>query len=227
MTLTIPSVAGPALPLKEAARHPLRYLLPLGFFLAAAAMLVASIRQPYWRMTLRAPQYPSGLRVVGYVDHITGDVAELDELNHYIGMKPLNEAAKVEKSVGRLSLWAFGLILLVAGSLIHNRKAAYLVIPALLFPAIFLLDLHLWLQHFGHHLDPRAPLSSAIKPFTPPVLGEGRIAQFRTIAEVGRGLALATWASGLILVGLWFHRRAYKPLVEQVSHPVAAPESNA
>lgn len=210
----IPAVIGPPVPLTEAAHHPIRYLLPLICFGVAAALLVLSSSQPYWRLTLKAPQYPHGLRVVGYVNHISGDVSELDELNHYIGMKPLNDAAKVEKSVGIATLWAFAVILLFAGTLIHSRWAALLVIPALLFPAIFLFDLHYWLQNFGHHLDPRAPLSSAIKPFTPPVLGEGKIAQFRTIARAGYGLILAAYASLFILVGLWFHRRAYKPLVD-------------
>jgi hypothetical protein len=79
---------------------------------------------------------------------------------------------------------------------------------------IFLADLQYWLANFGQNLDPTAPLSSSIKPFVPPVLGEGKIAQFRTVAEPGVGLWLAIAASVVILVGLWFHRRAYKPLVE-------------
>jgi nitrous oxidase accessory protein len=210
----IPAVIGPAVPLREAARHPVRYLLPLICFGAAAVLLILSVSQPYWRMTLHAPQYPHGLRVVGYIDHITGDVSELDELNHYIGMKPLNQAARIEKSVGVAALWTFAVVLLMAGTIVHNRWTALLVIPALLFPAIFLLDLHLWLAHFGHNLDPHAPLSSAIKPFTPPVLGEGKIAQFRTVARAQWGLYLATYASACILAGLWFHRAAYKPLVD-------------
>jgi hypothetical protein len=88
-----------------------------------------------------------------------------------------------------------------------------LALPALLFPLIFLADLQFWLANFGQNLDPTAPLSSSIKPFVPPVLGTGKIAQFSTTAQPGVGLWLAIVASGLILVGLWFHRRAYKPLV--------------
>ena len=87
-------------------------------------------------------------------------------------------------------------------------------LPALLFPAIFLADLQFWLANFGQHLDPKAPLSSSIKPFIPPALGEGHIAQFSTTAVPAIGLWLAILASALILVGLYFHRRAYKPLVE-------------
>jgi hypothetical protein len=53
-----------------------------------------------------------------------------------------------------------------------------------------------------------------VKPFVPPVLGEGFVGQFRTVAGPDVGLTLAFIASAVILVGLWAHRRAYKPLVE-------------
>lgn len=212
----IQTVAGPRIPWPEARRHPLRYLLPTLFFAAAAVALLSSIPQPYWKMTLRAPQYPGGLTVSGYINRMEGDVHEIDSLNHYIGMRPLDQAARVERQVAVTSLWAFA-GLLVLGTVIHNRLSALLVLPALLFPACFLIDLHFWLAHFGQHLDPHAPLSSAIKPFTPPVLGMGKIGQFRTFAAAGEGLIRATYASGLILVGLVLHRAAYKPLVTHVA----------
>jgi hypothetical protein len=74
--------------------------------------------------------------------------------------------------------------------------------------------MYFWLRNFGLNLDPTAPLSSSIKPFVPPVLGVGKLAQFVTITEVQIGFYLALGASVCILIGLYFHRRAYKPLVE-------------
>ena len=64
------------------------------------------------------------------------------------------------------------------------------------------------------NLDERAPLSGAIEPFVPPLLGEGTIGQFRTVATWESGLYLSILASILILIGLYFHRKAYKPLME-------------
>jgi ABC-type polysaccharide/polyol phosphate export permease len=151
--------------------------------------------------------------VTAYVNHLTGDVAEIDGLNHYIGMRPLNEAAIFERTISIYGIVVLALLILAA-VYVHNRWAALLALPALLMPVIFLADLQYWLANFGQNLDPTAPLSSSIKPFVPPVLGEGKIAQFRTVAEPGVGLWLAIAASVVILVGLWFHRRAYKPLVE-------------
>ncbi|RMF87141.1 MAG: cytochrome C [Nitrospinota bacterium] len=213
MTETMEKFIGPRTPAELIAQHRLRYLLPTLFLGLAALCLLVSIFLPYWRMTLLAPQYPGGLQVQVYLNRLTGDVREIDLLNHYIGMRPLEEAAQLERS---LSIAAIVIItlLVIAAIYIHNRWAALLSLPAVLFPALFLGDLAYWLRDFGQNLDPRAPLSSAIKPFVPPLLGEGVVAQFRTIATVDTGFYLAGLASLLILVGLYCHRRAYKPLVE-------------
>ena len=204
---------GPRVSPELMAARRVRYLLPTLAFGVAALLLVASIFLPYWRMTLLAPQYPDGLRVAAYLNHLEGDVREIDGLNHYIGMRPLGEAAKLERSLSIAALLVIAL-LVVAAIYIHNRWAALLTLPALLFPAVFLADLHYWLRHFGTNLDPGAPLSSSVDPFVPPVLGRGVVGQFATVATPGTGLMLAAIASLAILVGLWLHRRAYKPLVE-------------
>ncbi len=204
---------GPRVPAAELAANRGRYLLPTLLLVVATLLLLVSFFQPYWRMTLHAPQYPKGLHVQAYLDRLEGDVAEIDGLNHYIGMRPLNEAAQFERSISAISIVVMGL-LVVAAVFVHSPWAAVAALPAVLFPAIFLLDLYFWLHNFGQNLDPTAALSSSIKPFTPPVLGEGFVGQFRTVAGGDTGLILATVASGVILVGLFFHRRAYKPLVD-------------
>jgi copper chaperone NosL len=102
----------------------------------------------------------------------------------------------------------------LAAIYIHNRWAALLALPAVAFPALFLADLYFWMRHFGTNLDPTAPLSSSIDPFVPPVLGRGTVGQFATVAAPGSGLWLAFAAAAVIVVGLWLHRRAYKPLVD-------------
>ena len=212
MTDSMERLVGPRVSAAEMKAHRVRYWLPTLFFVVAAVLLMISILQPYWHLTLHAPQYPKGLMVTAYVNHLEGDVAEIDGLNHYIGMRPLNEAATFERTISIYGIVVLALLMLAA-VYIHNRWAALLALPALLMPVIFLADLQYWLANFGQNLDPTAPLSSSIKPFVPPVLGEGKIAQFSTVAEPGIGLWLAVAASGVILIGLWFHRRAYKPLV--------------
>ena len=91
----------------------------------------------------------------------------------------------------------------------------------MLFPGVFLLDLYLWMSHFGMNLDPEAPLSNAIEPFVPPILGTGTIGQFKTVATPGIGLWLATTASIILIIALFFHRRAYLPLLRNRSKATA------
>lgn len=213
MSESVEKIIGPRVPEEEMRVHRGRYLAPTILFLLAALLLVVSVFLPYWQLTLHAPQYPSGLTVEAYLTKLTGDVNEIDGLNHYIGMRPLDEAAPFEKSVSVLGVVVVALLILAA-VFVHSRWAALLALPALLFPVIFLVDLQYWLANFGQNLDPAAPLSSSVKPFIPPVLFEGKIAQFRTVASPGIGLWMAIAASVLILVGLYFHRRAYKPLAD-------------
>ncbi len=213
MSDNLERIIGPRVPTGEAQAHWARYLTPALLFAVAAVLLIISIFTPYWQLTLHAPQYPKGLTVQAYVNRLEGDVQEIDGLNHYIGMRPLNEAAAFERSIAIIGIVGLALLILAA-VYVHNRWAALLALPALLLPLIFLADLQYWLANFGQNLDPKAPLSSSIKPFVPPVLGEGKIAQFSTWAVPDVGLWLAIAASVLIASGLWFHRRAYKPLVD-------------
>jgi hypothetical protein len=213
MANQLKDIVGPRIPAEEIRTNRTRYLLPALLFSVAALLLILSIFFPYWRLTLNAPQYPKGLTVQAYVDRVEGDVQEIDGLNHYIGMRPLDEAAAFEKSIAVIGIIGVALLILAA-IFIHSRWAALLALPALLLPVVFLADLQFWLANFGQNLDPTAALSSSVDPFVPPVLGEGIIAQFSTWAVPDVGLWMATAASLLIAVGLWSHRSAYKPLVD-------------
>ena len=213
MSKTWQAIVGPRTPAGVEGEKRVDYMLPTIFLGLAAFCLIISIFFPYWNLTLEAPQYPKGLHVQTYVNRLEGDVQEIEGLNHYIGMKPLSEAAQLERS---LSIMLIGVTaLLVVGAIfIHTKWAALLALPAVLYPAIFLADMYYWLRNFGQNLDPTAALSSYIEPFIPTILGEGLIGQFKTISSLGVGFYLALLASILILIGLYFHRRTFKPLVD-------------
>lgn len=198
--------------LPDGSQHSLAdYLLPTAALMLAALLLTTSIFVPYWSMTLVAPQYPKGLTVDVYINHLEGDIQEVDALNHYLGMPKLDEGGRLERSIAVYTLLAFGL-LLVATIFIHNQWAALLALPAVGFPLVFVADLWLILYRYGHSIDPKSALGSAIDPFTPKLVGEGTIGQFSTHASFELGFFLAVAASIVILIGLWLHRRAYKPL---------------
>lgn len=189
------------------------FLLPTALLMLAALLLMISVFLPYWRMTLLAPQYPKGLAVSVYVNHLEGDVREIDQLNHYLGMPPLDQGGQFEREISMVAIIALAL-LVMAGVFVHNRWAGLLAIPALAYPLVFLADLWWILYRYGHSIDPTSPLGGAIDPFTPPLFGEGTIGQFSSYAEAQSGLLVAVAAVFVTLLALWFHRAAYKPVVE-------------
>jgi len=209
----IDHIIGPRVDQSDLQRHGMKYGAPGFLLLIARVLLLVAIFVPFWHMELVAPQYPNNLQLTAYVNHLAGDVDEINSLNHYIGMRPLEEAAQIERSVGVYVLILFVVMLEFAGY-IHSRWAVLLVLPVLTFPGVFLIDLYLWMSHFGMNLDPSAPLSNSVDPFVPPILGSGFIGQFETISSAGPGLILSTMASVVMVVALYFHRRAYLPLVK-------------
>lgn len=214
MTTFLNSLVGPRVPQDELRAHRVRYMTPTVVFMIARILLLVSIFFPFWHMELEAPQYPNGLFLTAYCNHLTGDVREIDGLNHYIGMRPLGEAAAFERGA---AVWMIlAMVLLVEGAaFVHSKWAVLLALPAIAFPLGFIVDLYLWMRTFGLNLDPKAPLSKSVKPFVPTVIGEGGIGQFKTYAEFGTGYWLAVAGALCIVVGFFFHWRAYRPLTRR------------
>ena len=191
-------------------------LLPSVLLILAGVLLFQSMEHPYWNMHLDAVQYEyrGGLDILVYIDEMKGkdpqfdELRELNNLNHYIGMRKLDEAAEFERSIAVPSLYAFISILgfiAVSRLIIPKRWSKFLWVLALaplLFPAVFIGDLYYWLRDSGQNLDPTAPFSSSIHPFTPPVWGEGTVGQFHTVANLDAGFQLAFYASLCILLAM-------------------------
>lgn len=164
--------------------------------LLGAVLMVAAYWLPWWHFHMTAPQYPKGLDLVIYLHGVTGDVQEINIINHYIGMAHLDEAAKWERAhaLSLLALIALSVLLLVNN--LGRKLNSVLVAIAAALPAGFLLDTFYWMYRFGHELDPRAPVE--IAGFTPTLFGEGKIGQFVTQAGPSAGFVVA--AVGAVLV---------------------------
>lgn len=166
----------------------------------AATLILVAMFFPFWNLKLHAPQYPNGLHATVWITHVTGDVAEIDGLNHYIGMRPLADAGMTER---QLAVFAVPLMAgMAALSGLRRRWMWLLAVPAIGFPVIFVADLFYWLYTFGNNLDPTAALSSSIKEFTPSIFGEGKVGQFRTTATFTAGFWLSALAAWLLLLSL-------------------------
>src|SRR5688572_29234671 len=60
--------------------------------LLAAVMLATTAVLPLWHMHFFAPQYPKGLHLTAYGTSLEGDLVELNALNHYIGVTPIDDS---------------------------------------------------------------------------------------------------------------------------------------
>ena len=174
-----------------------RALLALG----AAALVAVSTTLPLWTMTMKAPQYRHGLRLHVYGTHIAGDIREINILNHYIGMPPL-ETPQLE-----IALFPFGIALLIALCLaapLHRHLWRLATAALVLTPLAILVDLQWRLYVFGHSFDPKAPIR--LQAFTPPVIGSNTMWNFETSAMVSSGFLCFVAAALLLAVGGWFFR---------------------
>ena len=164
-----------------------------------AILLLSSFFMPYWEMHLAAPQYPDGLHVYTYLNGVRGDTAEINELNHYIGMGKIETAAEFERSVA----WIMIMGLAVGGVLIgairfKMRRIFYL--PPVLFILGFLADFTYQMYRFGHDLNPHAPIT--LTPFMPTLVGEGKIGQFTSVAFFSTGFWMAVVSCAIFLFAL-------------------------
>ncbi len=216
--MNLTRIIGPRLPAGISPEQAKAFRRPTVMFTTAAILLAASVMLPYWTLRMTAPQYPQGLTVNAYVNRLVGDVGELEGLNHYIGAASFSDAATFERSVAVVAVLTVA-GLLVAGWFIHSRWVLLVAAPTVLFPLFFIADLQFWLWRFGHDLDPLAPFSAAVGEFTPPIFGPAKIAQFETLALPHFGLIAAAAAAVLTAIGLWQHRKVFKPLIDSVGAP--------
>lgn len=167
---------------------------------AGSVVLGLSVRAPFWRMELVAPQYPKGLNLRVYLNRVEGDVDEVNTLNHYIGVGKLELGAVIERALGIPATCALATLLL-AGSVaaaLRRRWASLLALPAVGFPAGFVVDLSYWMHRLSTNLDPHAPIK--MKNITFALSGETKVAQFvsRTAFDHGFDLAVAAAIAALV-----------------------------
>ena len=149
--------------------------------LAAILLLLLGGVLPLWRISLVAPQYAEGLTLDMYAYQIVAgnngqDLAEINTLNHYIGMKPIAQADFLEMKVLPFAIGVFALLGLRAAVLGRIITLVDLSVLFVYFGVFSLGSFAYRLYTYGHHLDPRAPMK--IAPFMPVVMGSQQIANF-------------------------------------------------
>lgn len=179
----------------ESPQPSLTRFVPFALALGGAAAFWKAFQLPWWKFVLYAPQYPHGLRLEIALTGLAGDVHEIGMLNHYIGMKHLEDAATFERQYAGAGV-ALVVVLATAALFWRGTRRSWLGVgAAALLPLGFLSDSFFWLFRFGHELDPRAPVH--IPGFTPQLFGNGQIGQFMTFAQPALGFWVAVLGASL------------------------------
>ena len=198
----------------------------------AALMIGCAYVSPIWWVALKAPNYPAttfpdGIRIHFHVNGVFngctsqmkksetwGDeeggldcVHEMNVINHFIGMEPIETGAAMEI---KAAPYLFGLVGVMLAAFLVYTGPFWWVLPlsGIVIPVAFVIDYSGWLWWFGHNLRPWAAFS--VKPFMPTVFGDGQVAQFTTYSYPHYGFALLVGGSLCLILALLLQRKALK-----------------
>ena len=182
-----------------------------GMIKSASEIGVASM--PIWAVSLEAPNYPKeafpeGIPVFFHFDGYSGEVHEMNTINHYVGMDPMWVGGHLERNIGIYALLLLSLFMIYFIAYSKKKIFSYaMLIPASL-PVLFILDYSYWLYWFGHNLHDWGAFK--IKPFMPTVFGDGKIAQFVTHSYPTIGFYLIVAISLLSLLAFFARQKALR-----------------
>ena len=174
------------------------------------------VSAPIWYVALEAPNYPKetfpeGIPVYYHFDGFSGDVHEMNTINHYIGMDPMERGAPYLRALAPYAL-VFVALLMVYYILYDSKILDILMLIPGFLPVIFLGFYAYWLYWFGHHMHSWGAFK--IKPFMPTVFGDGKVAQFTTHSYPTTGFWLLLAISLFSLLAIISKRKARKQTAE-------------
>ena len=196
--------------------------LPRVLLALASVLLLLALPLPLWRVRLIAPQYPEGLGLEIYARTVRGatehDLGNINELNHYIGMRPIEPETITDF---RVIPWAIiGLAAIGVASAIVGKRSlavAWLGLFAVA-GAVGIWDFWHWEYMYGHDLDmAHAIIKVPGMSYQPPLIGAKQLLNFKA----------TSWpAAGTFVVGLSFAIGVLAAFLPRRSRTVHAAEQN-
>ena len=177
----------------------------------AVLAMLAAYRLPMWEIQLWAPQYPEGLNMKIWLDHLSGDFAIINGLNHYIGMAMIKEEMFPEF---KFMVYALGFLIFMGllPVVIGRRVFLQIFVGLLLLSGVLgLWDFYRWGHEYGHNLDPKAAISVPGMTYDPPIIGYKNLLNFTAYSGPDKGGWIVILA-GAIACGLlaweWWRTRS-------------------
>ena len=170
--------------------------------LLATLTIVPAYFTPLWQISLWAPQYPEGLNMKIWIDHLSGNVDQINGVNHYIGMNHIGDEMFPE----------FGFLIYVIGALIALGFAAFLIgkrwslygffALITLFGMGVLADMYRWGYDYGHHLDPKAAIKVEGMSYQPPLIGYKELLNFLAYSGPDTGSWILIGGACLLILAI-------------------------
>lgn len=191
----------------------LRFVTRIVLALAVLSM-ISGYYLPLWEIQLWAPQYPEGLNMKIWLNHLSGDFDIINGLNHYIGMKHIKEEMFPE-----FQFMGYVLGFLIVAGLVpvfSGKRRMLVVYVAILFIAggLGIFDFWRWGHDYGHNLDPKAAISVPGMTYDPPIIGYKSLLNFVAYSGPGKGgwilLGSGGIATALLLWELLLSRKRSK-----------------
>ncbi|MBS1538730.1 MAG: hypothetical protein JST20_13410 [Bacteroidetes bacterium] len=162
---------------------------------------------PIWSINLEAPQFPEGIGLRIHLNTIKGekpnDVASINNLNHYIGMKQI-----IPESIPELKFMPYIIIGLIGFGLLSSiiGKKSILAIWLVLFIGLGIagmVDFYNWEYDYGHNLDPHAIIKIEGMNYQPPLVGTKQLLNFTAHSMPDVGAYSALFAIGIGMTALF------------------------
>lgn len=187
------------------------------FIIAFSALtMLGAYFFPLWRIDLWAPQYPKGLSMLIWHNKLAGEVDIINGLNHYIGMRHIEQHMFPEfKILPYLIAFfvAFGLVVSVVGK--RGLLTAYL--GAMVVAGIAALaDFYRWGYDYGHNLDPNAAIKVPGMSYQPLIIGYKALLNFGaySVPDIGGWLFIgAGWLVALVVFYEYYFHKKRTPLL--------------
>ncbi len=150
-----------------------RILIALG-----GLAMIFSFYVPVWSISLDAPQYPEGLELKIWVNKLSGNLDQINGLNHYIGMKPI-----LESNFKEFAVMPYLVIAMIAISLltaIFNRRfLLWIYVVYMIICGIWgSYDFWKWEYDYGHNLNDHAAIKVPGMAYQPPLFGYKQLLNF-------------------------------------------------
>ena len=190
--------------------HTGRWILLAGVLLLGLVYVL-----PLWEITLEAPQYPEGLGMYIRINTVEGveanNLNQINNLNHYIGMKPIHPDTIPEL---KIMPWVVLSLIILGLLVVWHWKRSLLISWLVLFTlvaAVGLVDFYKWEYDYGHNLDMKnAIIKIPDMNYQPPLIGSKQLLNFKAHSYPAAGGIIIFLSFGLAVVALVMEMQAAK-----------------